>query len=203
MRIVEPKPSERIHSVAGARTGSGKGPKCKADPGYRRTADPFKLGEISASPSWAGVGLDFLNSSGAEISEINLQITATSYALRTATQTVPAGATSARIWTWKSGTTGNLFVDDFCLSAPNAPDTQSPTTPSGLSSSALTQNSFTLSWNASSDNVGVTGYQVFRKALRLAYFAFDQSNRPQHQHHYPDWRARDLQAMVGPKRALM
>ena len=63
-----------------ARTGAGQG-------GLNRTGlIPVTAGQpitfqvwakISASPSWAGVGLDFLNSSGAEISEINLQITAT------------------------------------------------------------------------------------------------------------------------------
>ena len=58
-------------------------------------------------------------------------------------------------------------MDDFCLTAPNAPDTQPPSTPSGLSSSALTQTSFTLSWNASSDNVGVTGYEVFRNGASI------------------------------------
>jgi glucuronoarabinoxylan endo-1,4-beta-xylanase len=113
------------------------------------------------------VGVDFLNASGVEISEINLQITATSYTLRSATQTVPAGATQARIWTWKSGTTGNLFLDDFCLTGPSATDTQPPSIPSGLSASALTQSSFTLSWTASTDNLGVTGYEVFRNGTSI------------------------------------
>jgi len=40
-------------------------------------------------------------------------------------------------------------------------DTQSPTAPSGLMASNLTQTSFTLAWNASVDNVGVLGYEVF------------------------------------------
>lgn len=42
-----------------------------------------------------------------------------------------------------------------------APDTQAPTTPTGLSSSAIGSTSFDVSWNASSDNVGVTGYNVY------------------------------------------
>lgn len=40
-------------------------------------------------------------------------------------------------------------------------DTEAPSVPTGLSSSAICQNTFTLSWNASTDNVGVTGYKVF------------------------------------------
>ena len=40
-------------------------------------------------------------------------------------------------------------------------DTQSPSTPSGLVTGSVAQKSMTLSWNASTDNVGVAGYQVF------------------------------------------
>lgn len=42
------------------------------------------------------------------------------------------------------------------------PDTQSPTIPSALVSSAITETSFTLSWAASTDNVGVVSYDVFK-----------------------------------------
>ena len=123
--------------------------------------------KVAGGPSWAGVGVDFLNSSGAEISEINLQVTSTAYALRSVTQAVPAGAVNARIWTWKSGATGNLFLDDFCMTGPAPADTQAPSVPSGLASSAVTQTGFTLTWNASTDNVGVTGYQVFRNGTSV------------------------------------
>ena len=40
-------------------------------------------------------------------------------------------------------------------------DTQAPTTPGNLAASNVTTNSATVSWSASSDNVGVTGYDVF------------------------------------------
>jgi endo-1,3(4)-beta-glucanase len=40
------------------------------------------------------------------------------------------------------------------------PDTQAPTTPGALVASNVTSNSATLSWPASTDNVGVTGYEV-------------------------------------------
>src|SRR5688572_4514424 len=59
--------------------------------------------KISGAPTWAGVGLDFLNAAGTEVGEINLAVTTTSYTLRSATQAVPAGAVNARIWTWKTG----------------------------------------------------------------------------------------------------
>lgn len=40
-------------------------------------------------------------------------------------------------------------------------DTQAPTAPSSLTASNIAQTTVTLSWNASTDNVGVTGYEVF------------------------------------------
>ncbi|MFC5405544.1 fibronectin type III domain-containing protein [Cohnella soli] len=41
-------------------------------------------------------------------------------------------------------------------------DTQAPTAPTNLSSTGVTSNSVSLSWSASTDNVGVTGYDVYR-----------------------------------------
>jgi len=43
-----------------------------------------------------------------------------------------------------------------------AADTQAPTSPSSLTSSNITETSADLSWNASTDNVGVTGYDVYQ-----------------------------------------
>ena len=40
-------------------------------------------------------------------------------------------------------------------------DTIAPTVPTSLTSSAITHNSVTLTWTASTDNLGVTGYDVF------------------------------------------
>jgi chitodextrinase len=40
-------------------------------------------------------------------------------------------------------------------------DTSAPTTPTALVRSAVTQTAFTVSWNASADNVGVLGYGIY------------------------------------------
>lgn len=47
-------------------------------------------------------------------------------------------------------------------------DTQAPTVPTGLSSSSITTSSATISWNASSDNVGVTEYDIYKNGTYLA-----------------------------------
>jgi chitodextrinase len=44
----------------------------------------------------------------------------------------------------------------------SAGDTQAPTAPTGLSSPSKTSSSVSLSWTASTDNVGVTGYEVYK-----------------------------------------
>lgn len=49
---------------------------------------------------------------------------------------------------------------DFCIGG-SGPDTSPPSQPTGLSVSGEQDTQVTLSWNASSDNVGVTGYEIF------------------------------------------
>jgi chitodextrinase len=41
-------------------------------------------------------------------------------------------------------------------------DTQAPTAPASLTAGSITQTTFTLSWTASTDNVGVTGYEIYQ-----------------------------------------
>lgn len=47
-------------------------------------------------------------------------------------------------------------------------DTQAPTTPTNLTSSSVGQNNVSLTWSASTDNVGVTGYNVYRNGTFVA-----------------------------------
>jgi len=47
-------------------------------------------------------------------------------------------------------------------------DTTAPTVPTGLAASTLAGTSLTLSWSPSTDNVGVTGYRVYRDGVLLA-----------------------------------
>ena len=62
------------------------------------------------------------------------------------------------------GTGGGLFdVDNFLLTGTGGGDTTPPSVPGNLRSTGTTANSVSLAWNASTDNVGVTGYDVFRE----------------------------------------
>jgi chitodextrinase len=53
------------------------------------------------------------------------------------------------------------------VTTPNTPDATAPTTPTGLTASAISSSQIVLGWTASTDNVAVTGYQVFRGGVLL------------------------------------
>jgi chitodextrinase len=49
-----------------------------------------------------------------------------------------------------------------------ASDTQAPSVPTNLSGTATTSSAIRLNWTASTDNVGVTGYRVYRNGVQIA-----------------------------------
>ncbi len=62
-----------------------------------------------------------------------------------------------------SGAIANCKVNGSSCSGGGTPgDTQAPTAPTNLSSTGKTATSVSLAWTASTDNVGVTGYDVYR-----------------------------------------
>ncbi|WP_299104674.1 endonuclease [uncultured Tenacibaculum sp.] len=71
----------------------------------------------------------------------------------------PAFAT--KIW-------GGPQAEDLFGNGGGSNDTQAPTTPSNLASSNITSSAVNLSWSASTDNVGVTGYEVFNGSSKVA-----------------------------------
>ncbi|PGH84899.1 chitin-binding protein [Bacillus thuringiensis] len=65
---------------------------------------------------------------------------------------------------WDVADTANAFynVIDVNLINDVKPDIEAPSNPNGLQAQKVTTSSVELTWNPSSDNVGVKGYQVFR-----------------------------------------
>ena len=51
---------------------------------------------------------------------------------------------------------------------PATTDTAAPSTPSGLTARAISSSQINLSWSASTDNVGVVGYHIYRNNLKIA-----------------------------------
>src|SRR5207237_6876231 len=54
------------------------------------------------------------------------------------------------------------------VTTPASPDAQPPSTPAGLVATAAGSTQVNLSWSASTDNVGVTGYSVYRGGAQIA-----------------------------------
>ena len=62
---------------------------------------------------------------------------------------------------------GNLSDPSNRVTA-TVPDAQKPTAPGNLQATAAGPNQVNLAWNASGDNIGVTGYRVFRNTTLIA-----------------------------------
>ena len=62
-----------------------------------------------------------------------------------------------------SGSSPDLGAYEYALSA----DTQAPTTPTALTATAISNSQIDLSWTASTDNVGVVGYDVYRGGVKI------------------------------------
>ena len=58
----------------------------------------------------------------------------------------------------------------------SAPDTEAPTAPTNLAASNIAETTLTLTWTASTDNVGVTGYGVYSGASNLGNVASTTAN---------------------------
>jgi len=56
------------------------------------------------------------------------------------------------------------------VTTPGSSDTQAPTVPTGLTGTAVSPTQINLTWNASTDDVGVTGYRVYRAGTLLTTF---------------------------------
>lgn len=116
------------------------------------------------------VKAQFLNSSNAVISEQTLAdyngTTTTGWARAQGTYTAPAGTSSVKVLIYITDLDAAINLDDFSISSSSGSgggaDTQAPTSPTGLTSLSKTATSVSLAWTASTDNVGVTGYDVYR-----------------------------------------
>jgi hypothetical protein len=76
--------------------------------------------------------------------------------------TTGASQTSATVYTHGWYAQGTYYADDINLDGPGGgSDTQAPTVPASLRSTGKTSSSVSLAWNASTDNVGVTAYDIY------------------------------------------
>src|SRR5438309_945098 len=80
---------------------------------------------------------------------------------------LPNTANARVLWGTGRGNYGRTGVPVTVTASP-PPDTTPPSVPTGLTASAVSSSQINLSWAASSDNVGVSGYRVFRDGTQIA-----------------------------------
>jgi chitodextrinase len=92
--------------------------------------------------------------------------TSSPYGFSWNTKTVSNGAHSLQAKAYDAA--GNVGTSAAVpVTVDNPPDTQAPTAPSGLTADAPGPTRVNLSWTASTDNEGVTGYRVFRDGTQI------------------------------------
>jgi chitodextrinase len=81
---------------------------------------------------------------------------------------LPAGTHNATI-TFANLTNGQgTTTRSVMLTVTPPADTEAPSAPTNLVASAVSSSQINLSWNASTDNIGVAGYRVFRNGAQVA-----------------------------------
>jgi hypothetical protein len=81
------------------------------------------------------------------------------------TTTADSGSTFRVVVT---NTAGTVTSSAATLTVNAVVDTTPPTVPTGLAATAVSSSQINLAWTASTDNVGVTGYKVFRGGTQVA-----------------------------------
>ncbi|MCY0926345.1 carbohydrate binding domain-containing protein [Streptomyces sp. H27-H1] len=91
------------------------------------------------------------------------------YTKLTVAFTTGASQTSAEIYLNGWYGQGTYYADDITLDGPGGTvDTQAPTVPGSLAATGKTSTTASLTWTASTDNVGVSGYDVYQGAAKVA-----------------------------------
>ena len=87
-----------------------------------------------------------------------------SYTIPTGTHTITAWVDDVKRFA-ESNKNNNTLTQTITI----APiDTQAPTVPTGLKATVSSSSQINLSWTASTDNVGVTGYKIFRNSSQVS-----------------------------------
>ncbi len=113
---------------------------------------PLGLGARQLRSTWLDGGASTWTTSPSAYSQLSVSFT------------TGASQTSAKIYVHGWYAQGTYYADDISLDGPGGgggSDTQAPTAPTNLTSTGKTSSSVSLSWGASSDNVGVTAYDIY------------------------------------------
>lgn len=84
------------------------------------------------------------------------------------TSVSPKTTYSYQVVAYDAANNNSAASNTATVATPDAPDGQAPTVPTNLAASVVSSTQINLSWTASTDNVGVTGYDVYRNSTKVA-----------------------------------
>ena len=92
------------------------------------------------------------------------QTTGTSYL---DTSVLPSTVYSYQVIAYDAADNNSNPSNTATVTTPAEPDTQAPSVPTNLNASVVSSTQINLTWSASTDNVGVAGYRVFRNSVLI------------------------------------
>lgn len=122
--------------------------------------------QSSLTLTWSA-STDDVGVTGYDVYQNNVKINASNIS---STSYNVTGLSSSTIYTFyvvAKDAAGNSAASNAINVSTGAPDTQAPTAPLNLSSNNITQTSATINWSAATDNVGVSGYDVYRNGTKV------------------------------------
>lgn len=128
-----------------------------------------------ASYSTQAVGYEYVTIPAGTFNALKLSITQSFNG--TASNTGQSIALNCTVTVWVAENIGKVKTTEYCsdgsshtqnLIAYSIADTSAPSTPSGLTASPASASQINLSWTASTDNVGVTSYKLYRGGALIA-----------------------------------
>ncbi|AMC10176.1 hypothetical protein Lupro_02435 [Lutibacter profundi] len=168
--------------------GSWSSTDSRTDQTLTGKAITIRNGILTAPTTANGIGdltvttqLVFSGSSGSFNLKVNGAIVGSipySSALQTTTITgINVSGNVTIVFDGNSGTSNRVIFDDLSWTCfAGTPDTEAPSAIVDLSSSNTTSTTTDLAWSASTDNVGVTSYEVFKDGVFLASTATNSYN---------------------------
>ncbi len=132
---------------------------------------PTNLATAVVSPSqinltWTA-STDNVAVTGYQIFRNGAQIANTTASAYTDTTVVPGTQYTYTVAAFDSAGNVSPLSSPATVTISSVPDTTPPSVPQGLQALNVTATSLTLSWAASTDNVAVAGYQIFRNGARV------------------------------------
>ncbi len=132
---------------------------------FRPLSDPTAFSvDVAWDPSTDNVGVVLYRvyNGGNIVAEVGGNVTSTRVTLKPNTDYVLSAAA------FDAAGNASQASNTYAFKSPPSDDTQAPTTPTNLHTTNVASTSISLAWNASTDNIGVAGYNVYRDGTKFA-----------------------------------